>query len=304
MAQRLTLRADPIFRLETPLLFAHRGGALEAPENTLAAFKHAKKKGADVLELDVHTIPIQADSTKRTLVVWHGPSLHNVRLNDDARRRLGSTPSIENAVWSDFMDSQVAPPNWPLSQLDLLPDNPDARIIQLEELLAEKELSEHPLNIEMKKETFIGKSESETEASVEQLQDLLRDKAGNRRIVLASQSKTLLDLVDDEKFAKSLSIKGGLRARAGVAELEQNRVLQIPWWPIAAPPWLIRQVHKKNSACHVFITDPLGIDSGDGEPTEKTLFRLLDRGVDGVMTDRPSRVRELIDQWRKAVKGE
>ena len=34
-------RFDPIFKMETPLLFAHRGGACEVPESTQEAFNHA-----------------------------------------------------------------------------------------------------------------------------------------------------------------------------------------------------------------------------------------------------------------------
>src|ERR687891_2110449 len=36
------------------LNIAHQGGEIEAPSNTLFAFKTAIDKGADVLELDVH----------------------------------------------------------------------------------------------------------------------------------------------------------------------------------------------------------------------------------------------------------
>ena len=36
------------------LNIAHQGGEIEAPSNTLFAFKTAREKGADVLELDVH----------------------------------------------------------------------------------------------------------------------------------------------------------------------------------------------------------------------------------------------------------
>ena len=47
-------RKDPIFELKTPLLFAHRGGALEMPESTVMGFNHALNEAkADVLELDV-----------------------------------------------------------------------------------------------------------------------------------------------------------------------------------------------------------------------------------------------------------
>ncbi|NPV80936.1 MAG: glycerophosphodiester phosphodiesterase [Firmicutes bacterium] len=37
-----------------PLILAHRGASLEAPENTLAAFRQAIELGADGIELDVH----------------------------------------------------------------------------------------------------------------------------------------------------------------------------------------------------------------------------------------------------------
>ncbi len=52
-----------------PLVFAHRGGGGLFPENTLEAFEYSAKMGADVLELDVHST---ADGT---LVVMHDGSV-------------------------------------------------------------------------------------------------------------------------------------------------------------------------------------------------------------------------------------
>jgi glycerophosphoryl diester phosphodiesterase len=46
------------------LNMAHQGGEIEAPSNTLFAFKTAIEKGADVLELDVHA------TADRELDVW------------------------------------------------------------------------------------------------------------------------------------------------------------------------------------------------------------------------------------------
>lgn len=40
--------------LPRPLLFAHRGASLHAPENTLEAFELGITQGANVLELDIH----------------------------------------------------------------------------------------------------------------------------------------------------------------------------------------------------------------------------------------------------------
>ena len=38
----------------TPLIIAHRGASLQAPENTMPAFRRAIELGADGIELDVH----------------------------------------------------------------------------------------------------------------------------------------------------------------------------------------------------------------------------------------------------------
>jgi len=44
----------PFFESNRPLVFAHRGGSALAPENTVAAFDRGVACGADGLELDVH----------------------------------------------------------------------------------------------------------------------------------------------------------------------------------------------------------------------------------------------------------
>jgi glycerophosphoryl diester phosphodiesterase len=55
----------PFFRTDRRLVFAHRGGAALAPENTIAAFDDAVERGADGLELDVRL------SRDGTVVVIH-----------------------------------------------------------------------------------------------------------------------------------------------------------------------------------------------------------------------------------------
>jgi glycerophosphoryl diester phosphodiesterase len=55
--------------MDTPFLIAHRGGATEAPENTLAAFRHALSLGIRYVELDVQM------SSDGELVVIHDETL-------------------------------------------------------------------------------------------------------------------------------------------------------------------------------------------------------------------------------------
>jgi glycerophosphoryl diester phosphodiesterase len=44
----------PFFDLETPLVIGHRGACGELPENTLGSFERALEQGAVILETDVH----------------------------------------------------------------------------------------------------------------------------------------------------------------------------------------------------------------------------------------------------------
>ena len=60
------------FRSPTPLIIAHRGASVDAPENTLTAFTLALEQGAQGIELDVqlsadgHPIVIHDNTVDRT----------------------------------------------------------------------------------------------------------------------------------------------------------------------------------------------------------------------------------------------
>jgi glycerophosphoryl diester phosphodiesterase len=64
--------------MELPILIAHRGGSLEAPENTMASFRHAIDLGMRFVELDVQMtrdaelVVIHDDTVDRT-TNGHGP---------------------------------------------------------------------------------------------------------------------------------------------------------------------------------------------------------------------------------------
>lgn len=68
----------PFFESARPLVFAHRGGAALAPENTLAAFENAVALDADGVELDVRPssdgrVVVHHDSTLDRTTTLHGP---------------------------------------------------------------------------------------------------------------------------------------------------------------------------------------------------------------------------------------
>jgi glycerophosphoryl diester phosphodiesterase len=79
---------------------AHRGGALEAPENTLEAFSHALRLGVEEIECDVHLssdgrIMVHHDATLERMTDGHGPlcdcpaeALRRLRIKGSATARM------------------------------------------------------------------------------------------------------------------------------------------------------------------------------------------------------------------------
>ena len=63
------MRPHPALRFGRPQVFAHRGGAALRPENTITAFDHGLSLGADGLEFDVHL------SRDGVVVVHHDKAL-------------------------------------------------------------------------------------------------------------------------------------------------------------------------------------------------------------------------------------
>jgi len=69
--------------LPSPIVFAHRGDSAHAPENTLAAFEQAARKGADAIELDAK---LSADGV---VVVIHDPTVDRTT---DGRGKISRLP--------------------------------------------------------------------------------------------------------------------------------------------------------------------------------------------------------------------
>lgn len=92
-------------------IFAHRGGALNSPENTVAAFKRAFADGAHGAECDVR---VTADGE---FVLFH---------DEDARRLTGFGRRISSMKWKD------------LSKLRVMGREPVAHLDDLLDLLASR----------------------------------------------------------------------------------------------------------------------------------------------------------------------
>ena len=72
--------------MRRPVIFAHRGDSAHAPENTMAAFRLAAAKGADAIELDAK---LSADGQ---VIVFHDETLQRTT---DGAGRVRDKPALE-----------------------------------------------------------------------------------------------------------------------------------------------------------------------------------------------------------------
>jgi glycerophosphoryl diester phosphodiesterase len=240
-----------------PLPFAHRGGASEAPENTLPAFQHAIGLGYRYLETDVH---VTADGV---LVAFH---------DDHLDRVTDATGTIAELPWSVVSQARVDGRE-PIPLLeDLLGTWPEARI-----------------NIDPKHD-----------GAVEPLAEVLRRTGAAARVCVGAFSDRriarLRSLIGPELCTSMgprqvTQLVGASRGLPGGGRL-QAPCAQVPPGPKRAPlvtRRFVETAHGRGIQVHVWTID---------DPIE--MARLLDLGVDGIMTDRPQVLKELLvarDEW-------
>jgi glycerophosphoryl diester phosphodiesterase len=244
--------AWPFLDWPAPIAFAHRGGASEAPENTMPAFAHAVALGYRYLETDVHA------TTDGVLVAFHDDRLDRVT---DRVGRIAELP------WSEVAKARVDGRE-PIPLLeDLLGTWPDVRV-----------------NIDPKHD-----------AAVEPLADVLRRTAAVDRVCVGAFS--------DRRIARARTLVGpalctsaGPRQVAVLAALARRARLrargltapcaQVPPRAGRVPlvtPRFVEAAHRRGIQVHVWTVD---------DPAQ--MRRLLDLGVDGIMTDRPQVLQEVL----------
>lgn len=243
-------------RGEGPLLLAHRGFSRDGLENSLAAFAAARELGADVLETDVHAT---ADGV---LVAFHDDRLDRTT---DAEGELAHTP------WSVVSRARIGGQE-PVPRLaEVLEAFPDA-----------------VLNIDVK-----------APGAVRPLVCLLRGTGAWERVVVASFSERRRRAVVQALPAGTATSAGAplvaavvaavraplppsARRRAVARALSGVDVLQVPEG--VATDGFVRAVHEAGRLVHVWTVDDV-----------PTMHRLLDAGVDGLVTDRTDLLRRVLD---------
>jgi glycerophosphoryl diester phosphodiesterase len=297
-------RIDPIFKLKTPILFAHRGGVLEAPESTARAFRYALDVAkADVLELDVQL------TRDGRFVVWHGPELDNVRIEGiDDRPARRERNKIYDFDWAELEGKAwVADPavkGLDEKQIDLsaVPKQEDRGLLLFDVFL--KLFPDAPLNIELKesfKRHINDDDRKGLKDNIRAFSDLLKADAGKRIKVVVSAIDEYIDEFREQNgktYPTGLSTKEQLILHV-IGMKMKERALETTHSRLFTTREIVERVRKAGGATFVFLTEfgPLLPAIDKKVPSKRDIFEILDRGVDGIMTDRPKSVRDLMDQW-------
>lgn len=240
---------SPFLDWPYPIPFAHRGGAAEAPENTMAAFSAAVALGYRYLETDVH---VTADGV---LVAFHDHTLDRVT---DRRGRIAELP------WCYVRQATVQGEPIPLLE-DILGTWPEARVN-----IDAKHDAAVPALVDAVERTQAHDRVSLGSFSTRRVQRLRRLTGGRVCTWLGSTAIALLRL-------NSLGIPlPGFPAMCAQVPVARGRVTVLDRRFIDA-------AHRRGLPVHVWTVN---------ERAE--MERLLDLGVDGIFSDRPSELKAVL----------
>ncbi|EST21344.1 glycerophosphodiester phosphodiesterase [Streptomyces roseochromogenus] len=235
-----------------PIAFAHRGGAADGIENTVAQFRRAVDMGYRYIETDVHAT---ADGR---LVAFHDSTLD--RVTDGAGR-------IADLPWTDVRQARVGGREpVPLFE-ELLETFPEVR-----------------WNVDVK-----------AEPALRPLLDLIERTDAWDRVCVGSFSEARVlraQRLAGPRLATSFGTRGvlSLRLRSwGVpAAVRRSAVAaQVPEAQSGVPvvdQRFVRAAHARGLQVHVWTIN---------EP--ERMHRLLDLGVDGIMTDHIDTLRKVME---------
>ena len=246
----------------TPIAMAHRGGAIEHVENTMAAFEACVALGYRYLETDVR---VTADGV---LVAFHDATLE--RVTDRAGR-------IEHLPWAEVAAARIGGRE-PIVRLeDLLGAWPEVRFnldIKAAGVLAPLVRTVRRMGVADR--ICLGSfSDARLAAARRLFGPSVCTSLGPRGVAALRLS------------SYSPRAAGLVRMQAGCAQVP----LQLGGRALVDERF-VAAAHDRGLQVHVWTVD---------DPAECT--RMLDLGVDGIMTDRPAMLREVLEkrgEWRTA----
>lgn len=236
------------------LIVGHRGARGEAPENTLPSFAKALQAGVTRVELDLHL------SADQQLMVIHDPTL---------KRTTGLHGKVarHNAADLQRMDARFGLPGWP----------EPCPIPTLEQVFSSFPQIEH-YQLEVK-----SGSAAQSRIVLAAILSLVERFGLQQRVVVTSSSRTLLATARDSNYPLPTGLveEYGLLNPLKSARRYQCSYLVLKW--TLCRPARIRQAQAQGLHVSVWTVNEVEL-----------MQRLIDMGVDSIITDYPQRAVQLL----------
>jgi glycerophosphoryl diester phosphodiesterase len=263
------------------IAFAHQGGSFEGPSSTLAAISHALEVGATAIELDVHA------TKDRRIVVCHDATVDRTTNREGAiaDMTLEELSHLDNAYW--WIDGDVVTPDRSPEEYlrrGRAPEDRRYAIATLEEVA-----TTFPgvlLNLDIKGTSpFVQPYE-------ELLADELRHLDLNERVIVASFHDDAISAF--RACAPEVATSAATNETAAFYFSHLEDPIVPPVVAFQVPPRVgeidvvtesfLDAAHAVGIAVHVWTINE-----------QEEMARLLDLGVDGLVSDRPSVLASLLD---------
>jgi glycerophosphoryl diester phosphodiesterase len=243
-----------------PRVMGHRGAAGVAPENTLVSFQAAVDAGADVLEMDVHA------TRDGRVVVLHDPTVD---------RTTDGTGEVRGLTWEELQRLDASAGFSPLAGETAVPFTGPLRVPLFDEVL--EAFPDALINVEIKQ------GEPALEEAVLAVIDRHRARP---RVLLAAEHAVIARRIR----AAAPDVLGGMSAEDvyGFLTALDDPAYAAPAFALQVPATYgdmvivseatVARAHALGMEVHVWTVD---------DPAEMT--RLLDLGVDGLITNVPHR---------------
>lgn len=274
------------------IAYAHQGGAREAPSSTLYAIERAVSIGVPAIELDVHA------TADRQLVVCHDPTLERTTGRAGAIKdlRLEELMALDNAYF--FVEGEDVVEGRPEDRYAYrgrAPGDHRFGVASLAEIL--ESFPDAVLNLDVKQ------TAPEVEPYEELLADLLRRYDRRDDVIVASFNDAATEAFS--RYAPEIPTSAGTVATAEFFRFVHERgelpesvarhvALQVPTTYgeiVVVDEAFVDTAHSAGLAVHVWTID-------DRDEME----RLVEIGVDGIISDTPSVLLGLLGErgvaWR------
>ncbi len=243
-----------------PRVLAHRGLAIDAPENTLLAFQHAVDAGAEYVETDVHA------SADGECVIAHDPDLTRV---------AGRPAKVQELTLAQLRAVDLGNGQGFCSLSEALEAFPRTRF-----------------NIDVKSAAAVAPTIAAIRGANASDRVLVSSFDERRRAAALAGLPGVVSSASARLFARAL-----IAGKLGLSPLVRSALrgvvaVQVPERALGltiTTPRMLRQLHSAGVEVHIWtVNDPARI------------AELLDLGVDGIVTDRADLALEVVRRRAEA----